>query len=314
MKPTRNRYYCLAAERRKMLFESENQANNFIKFNVTEMEELGGKVPVRSYYCPICIGWHVTSNPDAEYFETHPSNAELAINAMQERKKKKKNEKKDRFSKVFENAAILVEQNRLKEAIQLYVDRYHSIKNDTSQRETAKLFLQKAFEIESKLVNQIIESGQQNDPAACKPVRNGLRALKKAAEGWDEVFSDYLESLSRVVGTFPKPTKKTISELTVEELEKLELRKKVKEEKNLNKRFHKFKQKVRTIYACMLIGQRSECQRQFSACTKEAKTFADYPQFREQLIECIDTLMKYPKIFTEFFPDDSILSSDEEEQ
>lgn len=117
-----------------------------------------------------------------------------------------------------------------------------------------------------------------------------------------------------MVGTFPKPTKKTISELTVEELEKLELRKKVKEEKNLNKRFHKFKQKVRTIYACMLIGQRSECQRQFSACTKEAKTFADYPQFREQLIECIDTLMKYPKIFTEFFPDDSILSSDEEEQ
>ena len=88
----------------------------------------------------------------------------------------------------------------------------------------------KAFEIESKLVNQIIESGQQNDPAACKPVRNGLRALKKGSEGWDEVFSDCLESLSGVVGTFPKPSKKTISELTVEELEKLELRKKVKKE------------------------------------------------------------------------------------
>lgn len=312
MKPTRNRYYCLAAERRKMLFESENQANNFIKFDAAEMEELGGKVPVRSYYCPICIGWHVTSNPDAEYFETHPSNAELAINVMQERKKKKKNEKKDRFSKVFENTAILVEQNCLPKAIQLYVERYHSIKSDASQRETAKLFLQKAFEIESKFVNQIIESGQQNDPAVCKPARNGLRALKKAAKGWDEVFSDYLESLSGVVETFPKPSQKTISELTAEELEKLELLKKEKEEKNLNKSFRKFKQKVRTIYACMLIGQRSECQHRFSACTKEAGRFADYPQFREQLIECIDTLMKYPKMFTEFFPGDSILSSDKE--
>lgn len=87
-----------------------------------------------------------------------------------------------------------------------------------------------------------------------------------------------------------------------------------RKKKNLNKRFRKFKQKVRTIYACMLIGQRSECQRRFSACTKEAKTFADYPQFREQLIECIDTLMKYPKMFTEFFPGDSILYSDEKEE
>ncbi len=52
-----------------MLFESQKKADNFIKFNREAMEEEGKKVPVRSYYCEACGGWHVTSNPDEEHFK-----------------------------------------------------------------------------------------------------------------------------------------------------------------------------------------------------------------------------------------------------
>lgn len=44
-----------------MLFESEDKANNFIRFNSSEIMELNGKAPNRSYYCRFCGGWHITS-------------------------------------------------------------------------------------------------------------------------------------------------------------------------------------------------------------------------------------------------------------
>ena len=43
----------------KILFESESKANNFIKFNASEIPN-GDKL--RSYYCPACCGWHVSSH------------------------------------------------------------------------------------------------------------------------------------------------------------------------------------------------------------------------------------------------------------
>ena len=61
MKPTRNRIYCPSCLRSKMLFESEEKANSFIRFNSAEIMELNGKAPTRSYYCHFCGGWHITS-------------------------------------------------------------------------------------------------------------------------------------------------------------------------------------------------------------------------------------------------------------
>ena len=63
MKPTKNRYYCPASDRIKMLFESESKANNFMKFNAETIEKENGYKPVRAYYCVSCIGWHLTSIP-----------------------------------------------------------------------------------------------------------------------------------------------------------------------------------------------------------------------------------------------------------
>lgn len=47
-----------------MLFEEEKKALNFIKFNSGEYED---RVPVRAYYCHVCMGWHITSKSGNSY-------------------------------------------------------------------------------------------------------------------------------------------------------------------------------------------------------------------------------------------------------
>lgn len=56
-----------------MLFESQSKADNFIKFNSAEILEDNKKAPIRSYYCVMCNGWHVTSNPSADFGESMDS-------------------------------------------------------------------------------------------------------------------------------------------------------------------------------------------------------------------------------------------------
>lgn len=52
-----------------MLFETKAKAYNFIKFNSSEIMEESGKAPIRSYYCEICGGYHVTSNNSKTHAE-----------------------------------------------------------------------------------------------------------------------------------------------------------------------------------------------------------------------------------------------------
>lgn len=63
MKPTKNNYFCRDSGRSKMLFKTEKNAKNFIKFNKAEIQEENGYSPVRVYYCMFCNGWHTSSNP-----------------------------------------------------------------------------------------------------------------------------------------------------------------------------------------------------------------------------------------------------------
>ena len=63
IKPSKNLVYCYACKKRKMLFEEKSEADNFIKYNHGGILEENGKAPVRSYYCELCCGYHVTSNP-----------------------------------------------------------------------------------------------------------------------------------------------------------------------------------------------------------------------------------------------------------
>ena len=63
MRPSKSRVYCLASRKLKLSFETKQKADNFLKFNASEILSEKGKAPVRSYYCQLCCAWHVTSNP-----------------------------------------------------------------------------------------------------------------------------------------------------------------------------------------------------------------------------------------------------------
>ena len=69
MKPTRNQIFCYGCRKHKMLFETQAKADNFIRYNSEGILEENGKAPVRSYYCEMCGGYHVTSNPSTEVGE-----------------------------------------------------------------------------------------------------------------------------------------------------------------------------------------------------------------------------------------------------
>jgi len=90
MRPTKNRIYCYAAKKAKMLFESESKADNFIKYNGDEILEETGKAPVRSYYCKICGGFHVTSNPSTDSGEFLDRQVERKLSQIQSLKQKTK--------------------------------------------------------------------------------------------------------------------------------------------------------------------------------------------------------------------------------
>ena len=97
MKPTKNKIFCLSCRKPKMLFESQAKADNFILYNKEEIKEENGKAPVRSYYCRLCCGWHVTS-----------SQSEIT-KVRCERRDEKIAAEADRFAKIHENVDPVLE-------------------------------------------------------------------------------------------------------------------------------------------------------------------------------------------------------------
>lgn len=79
-KPTKNRVMCPECGRAKMLFETETKAKNFIKFNgndFTHQNEL------RTYFCPACGGYHISSK---EYKKSYDSTTDNLIRAYKQYK------------------------------------------------------------------------------------------------------------------------------------------------------------------------------------------------------------------------------------
>ena len=98
MKPTKNKVFCVSCKRPKMLFESQAKADNFILYNKEEIEEENGKAPVRSYYCRLCGGWHVTS-----------SHSEV-IKARAERREEKIATEAERLVKIHEDVDSVINE------------------------------------------------------------------------------------------------------------------------------------------------------------------------------------------------------------
>lgn len=56
----KNRVYCPDCGRQKMKFNSEKEAEDFIKWNKTNFDD---KIPSRIYWCEACCGYHITARP-----------------------------------------------------------------------------------------------------------------------------------------------------------------------------------------------------------------------------------------------------------
>lgn len=59
-KLVKNQVWCAHAHQRKLKFETEAKATTHLKY-LNPDEFLTGSVPIRSYHCSACNGWHVTS-------------------------------------------------------------------------------------------------------------------------------------------------------------------------------------------------------------------------------------------------------------
>lgn len=82
MRPRKNRFFCMGCRRPKILFDTKEKADAFIRYNSEEILASSGKAPVRSYYCSFCCGYHVTSNPSRVKGESLDVRDELMQSAL----------------------------------------------------------------------------------------------------------------------------------------------------------------------------------------------------------------------------------------
>lgn len=186
MKPTRNKYYCADCGRTKMLFETEKQADNFILFNAAEFDEEGGHVPVRSYYCSMCMGWHVTSNNNSEHFAKFKSRAELLVEQYNGFWRFRSLQKANQYinQREFAKAAIklLNYYNQLKSKGSITLDVQNSL-------------FESILDISCALAKTILQNKSKKDYESFRKLMKRLRRTI----GEDEKYTDYMQTLNKVL-------------------------------------------------------------------------------------------------------------------
>lgn len=63
---------CPECFKQKMLFDTQKEADNFIKWNGDEIDTGGGEL--RSYFCPACGGYHISSKPYKPSYDHNTEN------------------------------------------------------------------------------------------------------------------------------------------------------------------------------------------------------------------------------------------------
>lgn len=111
--PTKNSVFCPDCGRSKMLFQTEKEANLFIKFNGKDIDWHGR--PLRVYYCPACMGYHISSH---EATEENQHRTERLIDAYHASspvriKEAKKTEREKLRERLFVDVIISAPKNTL---------------------------------------------------------------------------------------------------------------------------------------------------------------------------------------------------------
>lgn len=114
------------------------------RFNAGEILEETGKAPVRSYYCPLCCGYHVTSNPSRDEGESMDERDEGMIRQIDAAVKRRleapalaKN-LSEPIAASIEKARLLMSELRLDEARALLLDVLCDIKIGQAEKSSWK--------------------------------------------------------------------------------------------------------------------------------------------------------------------------------
>ena len=135
MKPTKNCVYCPECQRTKMLFESEAKANNFMRFNSEEIEELNGRAPIRAYFCEACAGWHLTSSDESSIARTTPTQRAIQEASRMHNeyvRQKKLLQLRNKVNKI-NNIVPLVKENNYRSAYVVLTDVIRALNTYASQ-------------------------------------------------------------------------------------------------------------------------------------------------------------------------------------
>lgn len=99
----KNKVFCRGCNKEKILFETKENADNFLKFNRDYFLEKTGRAPKYSYYCRFCLGYHVTSNPrktaKKHFAERDRKEIDKLMNAVRRNKEYLKNKDPTRKKK-----------------------------------------------------------------------------------------------------------------------------------------------------------------------------------------------------------------------
>ncbi len=131
-KPSKKRIFCPDCGKSKILFETEKEAQTFIKFNSEEIEN-GEKL--RPYYCPACCGYHVSHKKHYRGFDTRTDEM------IEDYRRDLSN--KDSFDKKLNKKSMLFTISQKVEYIMSQID-FSSLKNYKGTR--PKAFLDDFFD------------------------------------------------------------------------------------------------------------------------------------------------------------------------
>lgn len=245
MKPQRNYIYCVASKKTKVLFESQSKADNFIKYNASEILEENNKAPVRSYYCQLCCGWHVTSNPSLEAGERKDQRDQNMLRKLDSIKESKDAVKKigkmiferlkgfdtllilGRFSEaedVLDICGIDLDEIRSLSVATYSYNKYQNAVFAAKERYTRMLSLVNMSEEEQDKILQLSEptKAQRKDIARIKNIRaldniKSIFELKETIVSCEnanlvlEITNRCKENIEQISGTGAKKTRESLA-------------------------------------------------------------------------------------------------------
>lgn len=161
--PTKNRKFCVIANKQKLTFRSRAKADRFMWFNSESILIEKGRCPVRSYYCHACGGFHVTSrcSEDSDYqqlifslkknFKIKMSATEKADHKLQELRELKHRSGRAVLTNEFDYA------EKLFCIIESKLEEYRSLRcSDKKDVSNVELFIERGRNIIAK-VTKIME-------------------------------------------------------------------------------------------------------------------------------------------------------------